>query len=103
MELWAWLSFVERQVAKTSVSTERNSIVYNELVHIKEALDEIKERVNGVVAEIASLRNREISDIKGDMKVLQDRAGRSGAIAGVVGGAMVSGIITIIVELLMRR
>lgn len=79
---------------------ERNEIIHNELVHIKEAVQEMKEKLSTVVIDISTLKFSEISDLKGDIKVLKDRAGRQGAIAGVVSGAFISGIISLILGLI---
>lgn len=79
---------------------ERNEIIHNELVHIKEALSEMKSKLGTVVTDIASIKFSEISELKGDIKVLKDRAGRQGAIAGIISGAFISGIISLVLGLI---
>lgn len=82
---------------------ERNDIIYNELVHVKQAIEEMKSKLTSIVADISALKFSEISDLKGDIKVLKDRAGRQGAIAGLIGGSVISGIISLIVGLLLKK
>ncbi len=79
---------------------ERNEIIHNELVHIKEAIDEVKLQLAGVISELGALKYSEISDLKGDIKVLKDRASRAGAVAGIITGALVSGLVSFLFKLL---
>lgn len=89
-------------MASSSVSDQRNEIIFNELKHIVGSIEEVKLRLNGIVNEIGTLRSSEISDLKGDIKVLKDRAGRNGAIAGSIGGILFSSIVTLIMQLLLH-
>ncbi|HSR79081.1 MAG TPA: hypothetical protein VLN57_21085 [Xanthobacteraceae bacterium] len=90
-------------MASKSPVAERDGLVELQFRQVTVALDKFETKLDAIVAEVAALRSREISELNSKIAVLQDRAGRSGAIAGVIAGAVISGIVSLVIEVLAKR
>lgn len=90
-------------MAAKSPVAERDGLVELQFRQVTAALEKFEAKLDGAVVAIGELKSREISDLNAKIAVLQDRASRSGAVAGLIGGAVISGVVSLIVGLLLKH
>lgn len=100
-------------MAAKSVQQETSEVILLQFGQVKEAIAEGKQRVESVANElkasiqnlaqvVSELKSKELSDMKSEVAVLKDRAGRSGAIWGAIGGALIAAIVSAFFGLLKQ-